>query len=156
LDRHAGTRPLNIWGQYAFKYMEFVRAPDSVVGGTGLLAAFVLGTLLLWLGTRPGERQARCEIAKTLVEEGECQRLGEVQLDGSLLCAAHAEMVRLGERSEAMLGEVFKMDEWLESVDGQADELRVWRAEHHRNELVEQLRFNRTRMELIRNELMKD
>jgi hypothetical protein len=34
--------------------------------------------------------------------------------------------------------------------------LRVRRAEHHRNELVEQLRFNRTRMELIRNELMKD
>jgi hypothetical protein len=102
------------------------------------------------------DHQARCEIAKTLVEEGECQRLGEVQLDGSLLCASHAQMVRLGERSEALLGEVFKMDEWLESVDGQADGLRVWRAEQHRNELVEQLRFNRTRMELIRDELMKD
>ncbi len=102
------------------------------------------------------DHQPRCEIAKTLIEEVECQRLGEVQLDGSLLCAAHAEMVRLGERSEALLGEVFKMDRWLESVDGQADELRVWRAEHHRNELVEQLRFNRTRMELIRDELMKD
>ena len=101
------------------------------------------------------DHQPRCEIAKTLIEE-ECQRLGEVQLDGSLLCAAHAEMVRLGERSEALLGEVFKMDEWLESVDGQADELRVRRAEHHRNELVEQLRFNRTRMELFRDELFKD
>jgi hypothetical protein len=65
-------------------------------------------------------------------------------------------MVRLGERSEALLGEVFKMDRWLESVDGQVDELRVRRAEHHRNELVEQLRFSRTRMELIRDELMKD
>ena len=102
------------------------------------------------------DHQPRCEIAKTLIEEGECQRLGEIQLDGSLLCAAHAEMVRLGERSEALLGEVFKMDMWLESVDGQADELRVRRAEHHRNELVEQLRVNRTRMELTRNELMKD
>jgi hypothetical protein len=101
------------------------------------------------------DHQPRCEIAKTLIEE-ECQRLGEVQLDGSLLCAAHAEMVRLGERSEALLGEVFKMDRWLESVDGQADELRVRRAEHHRNELVEQLRFNRTRMELFRDELFKD
>ena len=101
------------------------------------------------------DHQPRCEIAKILIEEEECQRLGEVQLDGSLLCAAHAEMVRLGERSEALLGEVFKMDEWLESVDGQADELRVWRAEHHRNELVEQLRFNRTRMELIRAELRR-
>jgi hypothetical protein len=102
------------------------------------------------------DHQPRCEIAKTLIEEGECQRLGEIQLDGSLLCAAHAEMVRLGERSEALLGEVFKMDRWLESVDGQADELRVRRAEHHRNELVEQLRFNRTRMELFRDELFKD
>ena len=102
------------------------------------------------------DHQARCEIAKTLIAEGECQRLGEVQVDGKLLCAAHAEMVRLGERSEAMLSNVFKMDEWLDSVDGEADELRVRRAEHHRNDLVEQLRFNRTRMELIRNELMKD
>ena len=29
-------------------------------------------------------------------------------------------------------------------------------AEHHRNELVEQLRFNRTRIGLIRDELLKD
>ena len=100
--------------------------------------------------------QPRCEIAKTLIAEGECQRPGEVQLDGRRVCVAHDEMVRLGERSEALLGEVFKMDKWLESVDGQADELRVWRAQHHRNELVEQLRFSRTRMELIRDELMKD
>ena len=102
------------------------------------------------------DQQPRCEIAKTLIEEGECQRLGEVQVDEKLLCAAHAEMVRWGERSEALLGEVFKMDKWLESADGQADELPIRRAEHHRNELVEQLRFNRTRMEIIRDELMKD
>jgi hypothetical protein len=69
---------------------------------------------------------------------------------------AHAELLRLGERSEALLGEVFQMDQWLESVDGQADELRVRRAEHHRNELVEQLRFNRTRVDLIRGELLED
>ena len=102
------------------------------------------------------DEQPRCEIDKILTAEGECQRLGEVQLNGSLLCMAHAELLRLGERSEALLGEVFKMDEWLESVDGQADELRVRRAEHHRNELVEQLRFNRTRIGLIRDELLKD
>jgi hypothetical protein len=102
------------------------------------------------------DHQPRCEIAKTRTAEGRCQRLGEVQLDGSLLCGAHAELLRLGERSEALLGEVFKMDQWLESADGQADELRVWRAEHHRNELVEQLRFNRTRIEIIRAELSKD
>jgi hypothetical protein len=102
------------------------------------------------------DQQSRCEIAKTLIAEGECQRLGEVQLDGSLVCEAHAELLRLGERSEALLGKVFQMDEWLESVDGEADELRVRRAEHHRNELVEQLRFNRTRIEIIRDGLLKD
>jgi hypothetical protein len=102
------------------------------------------------------DQQPRCEIGKTLTAEGECQRLGDVQLNGSRVCVAHAELLRLGERSEALLGEVFKMDEWLESVDGQADELRVRRAEHHRNELIEQLRFNRTRIGLIRDELLKD
>jgi len=102
------------------------------------------------------DQQPRCEIGKIHTAEGECRRLGEVHLDESLLCVAHAELLRLGDSSEALLGEVFKMDEWLDSVDGEADELRVRRAEHHRNDLVEQLRFNRTRMELIRDELLKD
>ena len=102
------------------------------------------------------DQQPRCEIGKILMADGECRRLGEVQLDGSLLCVAHVKLLRLRERSEALLGEVFKMDEWLDSVDGEADELRVRRAEHHRNELVEQLRFNRTRISLIRDELLKD
>ena len=105
---------------------------------------------------RFADQQPRCEIGKTFTAEGECQRLGEIQLDGSRVCVTHAKLLRLRERSEALLGEVFKMDEWLESVDGQADELRVRRAEHHRNELVEQLRFNRTRIGLIRDELLKD
>ena len=102
------------------------------------------------------DHQPRYEIGKVRIAEGECQRPGEVQLDGSLLCVPHAELLRLEDRSEAMLGKVFEMDQWLESVDGEADELRVRRAEHHRNELVEQLRFNRTRMDLIRDELIKD
>jgi uncharacterized protein len=38
---------LNSWGQYAFKYMMFVRAPDSVVGAAGGLAVLVVGALLL-------------------------------------------------------------------------------------------------------------
>jgi hypothetical protein len=104
----------------------------------------------------PTDQQPRCEIAKIHISEGECQRLGEVQLDGRLLCTPHAELLRLESRSEAMLGKVFEMDQWLDSVDGEADELRVRRAEHHRNELVEQLRFNRTQIELIRDELLKD
>jgi hypothetical protein len=101
------------------------------------------------------DQQPCCEIGKILIAEGECQRLGEVHLDGSLLCVAHAELLRLRKRSEALLGEVFQMDEWLDNVDGEADELRVRRAEHHRNELVEQLRFNRTRMEIIRDEVVQ-
>ena len=102
------------------------------------------------------DHQPRCEIGKVLISEGECRRPGEVQLDGSLLCVSHAELLRLEYRSETMLSKVFEMDQWLESVDGQVDELRVQRAEHHRNELVEQLRFNRTRMLLIQEELFKD
>jgi len=102
------------------------------------------------------DEQHRCEIDKIRKAEGECLRLGEVQLDGSLLCVRHAELLRLKDDSETMLGEVFEMDQWLESVDGQADEPRVSRAEHHRNELREQIRFDRTRIELIRNALLKD
>ncbi len=100
------------------------------------------------------DHQPRCEIAKTLMAEGECQRLGEVQLNGSVLCVHHAELLRLQDRSETMLGKVFEMDQWLDSADGETDELRVRRAEHHRNELVEQLRFNRTQIGLIYDELL--
>jgi hypothetical protein len=102
------------------------------------------------------DQQSRCEIGKIHITEGECQRLGEVRLDGRWLCVRHADLLGLEEQSERMLGEVFKMDQWLESVDGEVDELRVRRAEHHRNELVEQLRFNRARMEIIHDELYKD
>ena len=102
------------------------------------------------------DQQPRCEIDKIRKSEGECLRPGEVQLDGSVLCVRHAELLRLEDHSETMLGEVFEMDQWLESVDGQADESDVRRAEHHRNELKEQIRFNRARIELIRDELLKD
>ena len=101
-------------------------------------------------------QQPRCEIGKVLIAEGECRRPSEVQLDGGLLCVSHAELLRLEDRSETMLGKVFEMDQWLDSVDGQVDQVRVRRAEHHRNELVEQLRFNRSRILLICDELLKD
>jgi hypothetical protein len=100
--------------------------------------------------------QHRCEIGKVRIAEGECQRLGEVHLDGSLLCTAHAELLRWESRSETLLGTVFMMDQWLESTDGEADELRVRRVERQRNEVVEELRFNRVRISLIRDELLKD
>ena len=102
------------------------------------------------------DEQPRCEIDKIRKSEGECLRPGEVQVDGSVLCVRHAELLRLEDNSEKMLGEVFEMDQWLESVDGQVDELRVRRAEHHRTDLVEQIRSNRTLMELIRDELLKN
>jgi len=102
------------------------------------------------------DQQPRCEIGKVRKAEGECLRLGEIQVDGSLLCERHAELLRLVDHSETLLGEVFEMDQWLESVDGQADELSVRRAEHHRNELAEEMRSNRTRIGLIRDELRKD
>jgi hypothetical protein len=105
---------------------------------------------------RTADRQPRCEIDKIRKAEGACRRPGEVGLDGGVLCARHAELLRLEDYSETMLGEVFEMDQWLESVDGQADELRIRRAEHHRKDLVEQIRFNRTLTELIRDELLKD
>ena len=98
------------------------------------------------------EQQPRCEIGKVRIVEGECRRPGKVQLDGSLLCVSHAELLRLEDHSETMLREVFEMDQWLDSVDGQADELRVRRAEHHRNELVEQIRFDQALIELLRDE----
>jgi hypothetical protein len=103
-----------------------------------------------------GNKQSRCEIDKKRQAEGECLRPGEVQLDGSVLCVLHAKLLRLEDHSENMLGEKFEMDQWLESVDGQADELGVRRAEHHRDDLAEQIRFNRTQIELIHYELRKD
>jgi len=101
------------------------------------------------------DQQPRCEFGKTHFAE-ECRRPGEVLLDGSLLCLLHAELFRLEEGSEIKLGMVYQMDQWLDSVDGEADQERVQRAEHHRNELVEQLRFNRARIQIIRDELLKD
>jgi hypothetical protein len=102
------------------------------------------------------DQQSRCEIDKILTQEGECRRLGEVQLAERPLCVRHAKLLTLKNRSETKLGMVFEMDQWLESVEGQADELRVRRVEHQRNEVVEQLRFDRTQIALIRHELLKD
>jgi len=43
---------LNNWGQYAFKYMQFVRAPDLVVVSAGSLAVLILGAFLLMFRVR--------------------------------------------------------------------------------------------------------
>ena len=90
------------------------------------------------------ELQPRCEFGKTLFAEGECQRTGEVQLDGSLLCVAHDKLLRLEVRESTLLATVFEMDKWLENPSNRADELHWRRRLHERDEAVEQLRFNRT------------
>jgi hypothetical protein len=102
------------------------------------------------------DQQIHCEIDKFLIAEGECLKPGEVELDGSVLCVRHAKLLKLEDRSKLMLGVVFKMDQWLESVDGQADELSVRRIEHQRNEVVEELRLDRIRIGIIRDELIRN
>ncbi len=102
------------------------------------------------------DQQSRCEIDKILIAEGRCHRLGEAQLDGCRVCVRHAELLRVENQSEILLGMVFEMDKWLESADGEANQLRVRRVEQQRNEVVEQLRFNRTRIGLIHDEVLRD
>ncbi len=94
----------------------------------------------------------RCEFGKTLFEEGECRRPGEVQVDGSLLCVPHAQLLRLQVKENLTLGRVFEMDKWLENPNNRADQLSWQRVLHQRDEAVEQLRFNRTLIE-AHNEL---
>ena len=93
------------------------------------------------------DQRLRCEYGKTLFGRGECPRVAEIQLDGSLLCLAHTKLLRLEERESTLLGKVFEMDQWLENPSNRADELHWRRLLHERDEAVEQLRFNRTLIE---------
>jgi hypothetical protein len=90
------------------------------------------------------EQQPRCEFDKTLFSDGECQRTGEVQLDGSVLCVPHAQLLRLEVQESTLLGTVLEMDKWLDDPNNRADQLRWRRLLRERDEVVEQLRFNRT------------
>ena len=93
------------------------------------------------------EAQPRCEYGKPLFTEGECRRAGEVQLDGSVLCVPHDELLKLVVQNSTLLGTVFEMDKWLDNPDNRADQLRWRRVLHQRDETVEQLRSNRTLIE---------
>jgi hypothetical protein len=93
------------------------------------------------------DQQPHCEFGKTLFSEGECQRTGEVQVDGSLLCVPHAELLRLQLRENILLAKVFELDKWLDDPKNRADQLYWRRVLHERDETVEQLRFNHTLME---------
>ncbi len=89
------------------------------------------------------EQRPRCEFGKTLYAEGECRRPGEVQVDGSLLCVPHAQLLRLRVKENLSLGSVFEMDKWLDDPNNRADQLRWQRVLRERDEVEEQLRFNR-------------
>jgi len=89
-----------------------------------------------------------CEVERTLSgeeEEGKCQRLGEVRYRGALLCEAHATLLKLQDRAQAVLDSVFRMDEWMEANasrngSASADEEFVRRVQHERDEAVGALR----------------
>jgi hypothetical protein len=88
-----------------------------------------------------GEPWSRCEFGNTLFSEGECQRPGEVQMDGRLLCVPHAKLLRLHVRESTLLGTVFEMDRWLDDPSNRADQLRWKRVRRERDETVVELRF---------------
>jgi hypothetical protein len=106
-------------------------------------------------GTSPLS-QARCEIEKTPLE-GECQRPGEVRYKGMLLvCAPHAALLELEDRAQAVLGSVFRMDEWLqENGSSGADEEYLGRIRHEREEAVAALRLMRGQIRRARKEVLQ-
>jgi hypothetical protein len=95
-----------------------------------------------------------CEVGETLSGEGECPNVGEVPYGGALLCEAHATLLGLEERAEAILERVFRMDEWLEGNGGpSADEEYVGRVRHEREQAVTELRLMRERIREARKAL---
>jgi hypothetical protein len=103
-----------------------------------------------------------CQIEKALSgggrEEGECHNPGEVRYRGALLCEAHATLLKLQDRAEAVLGSVFRMDEWMEgngSLNGSAsaDEDFVGRIRYERDEAVGALRLMRGQLRSARKAL---
>ena len=106
-------------------------------------------------GTSPLS-QPRCEIEKTRLE-GECQRPGEVRYKGMLLvCRPHAALLELEDRAEAVLGSVFRMDEWLEENGSfGADEEYLGRIQHEREEALAALRLIRVQIRSARKEVLQ-
>ena len=100
--------------------------------------------------------QPRCEIEKTSLE-GECQRPGEVRYKGILLvCGPHAELLQLEDRAQAVLGSVFRMDEWLhENGSSGADEEYLGRIRHEREEAKAALRLIRVQIRSARKEVQQ-
>jgi len=104
-------------------------------------------------GNSSAVSQPRCEIEKTLLE-GECERLAEVRYRGTLLCASHAALLGLEDRAEAVLGSVFRMDEWMEeNGNSGADEEFMGRIRHERERAVAALRLMRVQIRDTRKAL---
>ena len=102
----------------------------------------------------------KCEIAKTLSggEVGECHNPGEVRYREALLCEAHATLLKLQDQAQAVLGSVFRMEEWLETNasrngSASADEEFVRRVQHERDEAVGALRLIREQIRSARKAL---
>jgi hypothetical protein len=100
--------------------------------------------------------QPRCEIEKT-PSEGECERPGEVSYKGILLlCGPHAALLQLEDRAQAVLGSVFRMDEWLGGNESSgADEEYLGRIRHEREEALGALRLIRVQIRSVRKEVLK-
>src|ERR687889_620700 len=101
--------------------------------------------------------QPRCEIEKTHLGEGECQRPGEVRYKGILLlCGSHAALLQLEDRAGAVLGSVFQMDEWLEENGSSgAGEEYLRRIRHEREEALAALRAIRVQIRSARKEALQ-
>src|SRR5215203_1192820 len=100
--------------------------------------------------------QPRCEIEKTHLG-GECERPGEVRYKGMLLlCGPHAALLQLEDRAEAVLGSVFRMDEWLEENGSSgADEEYLGRIRHEREQALAALRLIRVQIRSARKEVLQ-
>jgi hypothetical protein len=101
-----------------------------------------------------------CKIEKALSggEEGECQNSGEVRYREVLLCEAHATLLKLQDRAQAVLESVFRMDEWMEANGSRngsasADEEFVGRIRYERDEAVGALRLMRGQLRSARKAL---
>jgi hypothetical protein len=96
-----------------------------------------------------------CQIEKALSgEKGECHNPGEVRYREVLLCEAHATLLKLQDRAQAVLGSVFRMDEWMEgNGSASADEEFVGRIRYERDEAVGALRLMRGQLRSARKAL---
>jgi hypothetical protein len=103
--------------------------------------------------------QPHCEIEKTFLGGEECQNLGGVLYKGALLCGSHATLLELEDRAQAVLGSVFRMDEWIEDKawsrngSASADDEFVGRVQHERDEALAALRLMREQIRIARKAL---